>query len=298
MSSPIVKFIDYLSFEKRYSFHTIISYQTDIDQFHKFLKDTFGLEDFMQVSHSHVRTWLVSLNEMGISAKSINRKLSALRSMYKYFKKLELIDHSPLQKVVSPKNPKRLPTYLPKETISDIYQLVDTDEDYNSQRNLLIFSFLYQTGIRRAELISIKINDIDFDQKQVKVFGKGGKERMIPMTQDLIDRVIKYLILRNDLFPDSVSNLFLTDKGKVIYPKLVYSSVKALLSKVTTIKKKSPHVLRHSFATHLTDNGADLNAIKSLLGHANLSATQIYTHNSIKRLQDIYKKAHPSADEP
>lgn len=296
MSSSIVKFIEYLSFEKRYSSHTIKSYQTDIDQFIAFTKETFELDDLMNVSHTHVRTWLVGLNEMGVSAKSINRKLSALRSMYRYFKKLGMIEHSPLQKVMSPKNPKRLPTYLPKETINDVYGLIETNGDYSSHRDLLIFSFLYQTGIRRAELISIRIGDIDFDQKQVKVFGKGGKERMIPMTQDLIDRVNEFIILRNKLFPESVSNLFLTEKGKVLYPKLVYNSVKALLSRVTTIKKKSPHVLRHSFATHLTDNGADLNAIKSLLGHANLSATQIYTHNSIKRLQDIYKKAHPSAD--
>lgn len=298
MKSPIDKFFEYLTFEKRYSNHTVISYRNDIEQFHAYLISAYDLEDLVKVKHTHIRSWLVELSEAGIGSRSINRKLSSLRSLFKYFQKIALVDHSPLQKIISPKNPKRLPTYLPKEVIEEVYQLIEPEESFSVIRDKLIFSLLYQTGMRRAELIQLSMKDVDSGNMEIKVFGKGGKERIIPITKHLAKEIDHYIITRNEHFDSGLDNLFLTDKGKVLYPKYVYNCIKQLLSRATTIKKRSPHVLRHSFATHLTDKGADLNAIKSLLGHANLSATQIYTHNSIKRLQDIYKKAHPSVEKP
>ena len=295
-SKHIEGFLNYLQFEKRYSLHTITAYKGDIEQFLLFLDDQYDGTDVLEIKHIHIRSWLVELSSLSVGAKSINRKISSLRSMFKYFRKKGLIERSPTQKITSPKNPKRLPVYITKDKIDDLFDLVRVDDSFKEHRDFLALAILYQTGMRRAELINLMIKDVDSQNKQLKVLGKGNKERSIPITSDLIEMVRQYMLKRENEFElNYIPELLLTDSGKKMYPKFVYNLVKAKLSLVTTLDKKSPHILRHSFATHLTDNGADLNAIKTILGHANLSATQIYTHNSIKRLQEIYKKAHPKA---
>jgi len=292
----IQSFLDYLKFEKRYSDHTITGYQIDLRQFTVYLSDQFDAIDIISVSHIHIRSWMVELVESSIGPKSINRKLSSLRSFFKYLQKKQLVDASPLQKITAPKNPKRLPVYVAKKQIDDLFDLIRVDDSFKELRNILILAVLYQTGVRRAELINLTCKNVDLVNKTIKVLGKGNKERIIPVTSDLCSRIELYLAKRGEIEgSNQIDQLFITEAGKKMYPKLVYNIVKNKLSLVTTLEKKSPHILRHSFATHLTDNGADLNAIKSLLGHANLSATQIYTHNSISRLKDIYQKAHPSA---
>lgn len=289
-------FIHYLQYEKRYSAHTITAYKIDLDQFLRFIELQFDFKDLGTASHVHIRSWMVHMVEEGIGPKSINRKLSSLRSLYRYYQKKGKIEHSPLQKIVSPKNPKRLPVYLAKKQIDQLFDLMQQDDSFEEHRDTLILAIFYQTGIRRSELINLKLADIDLRNKMIKVLGKGNKERMIPITVDLSFRIQSYLAKRAEIeSSSSVEELFVTLKGKKLYPKLVYNIVKEKLNLVTTLEKKSPHILRHSFATHLTDNGADLNAIKSLLGHANLSATQIYTHNSISKLKESYTRAHPSA---
>lgn len=292
----IESFLHYLKFEKRYSDHTSLAYQIDLGQFLTYLEAQFDSMDLLLVSHIHIRSWMVDMVDRGIGAKSINRKLSSLRSFYKYLQKKQLVEGSPLEKITAPKNPKRLPVYVAKNQIDDLFDLISMDDSFKELRNILILAVLYQTGIRRAELINLTWKNVDLTNKTIKVLGKGNKERFIPITSDLVDRIKLYLTKRQEIEgAGEIGYLFITESAKKMYPKLVYNIVKEKLSLVTTVDKKSPHILRHSFATHLTDNGADLNAIKSLLGHANLSATQIYTHNSISRLKDIYQKAHPSA---
>ena len=289
-------FFNYLEFEKRYSYHTLISYKTDIDQFTNFLLSQFELEDLLIARHTHVRTWIVHMMQNDINAKSINRKISALKSFYNFLKKQGLIKKSPMLKVIAPKVGKRLPKYVESEQIQRLLTDELFEDGFSGDRDGLIIDLLYSTGIRRAELIGLKEKDVNFYNNNIKVYGKGSKERLIPVSKLLLDRISAYLNAKQEHFDDvNKEFLLVTDSGKPLYPKFVFNKVKRYLSKVTTLDKKSPHILRHSFATHLANNGAELNAIKALLGHESLAATQVYTHNTIEQLKAVYKNAHPKA---
>ena len=289
-------FFNYLEFEKRYSNHTLISYKTDIDQFTNFLLSQFELEDLLIARHTHVRTWIVHMMQNDINAKSINRKISALKSFYNFLKKQGLIKKSPMLKVIAPKVGKRLPKYVESEQIQRLLTDELFEDGFSGDRDGLIIDLLYSTGIRRAELIGLKEKDVNFYNNNIKVYGKGSKERLIPVSKLLLDRISAYLNAKQEHFDDvNKEFLLVTDSGKPLYPKFVFNKVKRYLSIVTTLDKKSPHILRHSFATHLANNGAELNAIKALLGHESLAATQVYTHNTIEQLKAVYKNAHPKA---
>ncbi|HNS17183.1 MAG TPA: tyrosine-type recombinase/integrase [Bacteroidales bacterium] len=291
------RFIDYIRYEKRYSHHTVIAYQTDLDQFYSYLQAQYGLDDILQVDHQMIRSWMVSLMDVHVNPRSINRKLSTLRSYYKFLLREGVVDVNPLTKVISPKNPHRLPVFVEKEKMETLFDANDFGEGFAGMRNRLVLELLYATGMRLSEMIHLRVADVDFDRSQIKVLGKRNKERIIPVTSQVEVLLRQYVDLRKiqEGKIREVPYLLVTDKGRKCYPKFIYRLVVRHLDLVTTLGKKSPHVLRHTFATHLLNEGADLNAVKELLGHANLSATQIYTHNTIEKLKKIYNQAHPRA---
>ena len=284
------KFLEYLEFEKRYSKHTIVSYKTDLLQFEAYSSVIFevGLED---ATHVMIRSWMVTLVEKGISSRTINRKKSTLQVFYKYLKAKALIEESPMQKVVAPKVEKRLPHYVKKQDMESLFSQVEFTNDFSGSRDRLILELFYNTGMRLSELVELK--EMSVLEDSIKVLGKRNKERIIPVTEIMREKIIGYISLKRNEFPESTQSLFVTDKGEKLYQKFVYRKVNHYLGLVTSQGKKSPHVLRHTFATHMLDNGAELNAIKEILGHASLSATQVYTHNSIEKLKNVYKQAHP-----
>lgn len=295
----IQSFIEYLKFEKRYSPNTLISYQTDLLAFFSFTTDAFGDVEISGINHTMIRSWLASLKEAGCSAKTINRKISSLKSFFKYQLKMEAIESSPLTKIISPKTGKRLPVFIKED---DTRQLVKTlgssAESWKSLNAKMLVTIFYATGMRLSELVNLKDKQIDFSRSHIKVLGKGNKERIIPVSKNVLDIIKEYQKLRDkekDWPANTDGFLLLTEKGKNLYPKYAYLLVKDVLGHTSTLDKKSPHVLRHTFATHLMNNGADLNAVKELLGHSSLAATQVYTHNTIEKLKDIHKKAHPRA---
>jgi integrase/recombinase XerC len=287
-------FIKYLQFEKRYSGHTIVAYNTDLGQFVHFMKESVGDFDFIKVTPRNVRSWIISMMEEGVSARSVNRKVATLKSFYKFLMKQDLIEASPVQLVTTPKIGKKLPTFVQKENLDQLLDLDLFGHDYEGVRDKLIVSLLYGTGIRLAELKNLKTKDIDLIECTVKVLGKRNKERIVPYPKSISVGIKDYFELRGEIVGNN-HFLFLTSDGEQVYDKLIYRVVKKHLGMVTTMSKKSPHVLRHSFATHLLNNGADLNAVKELLGHSNLSATQVYTHTTFEKLKEIYNQAHPRA---
>lgn len=299
----IQTFFNYLEFERRYSPHTIDAYKSDIGQYLDFLTTAYDLSDITQTKALHLRSWLVDLHEHKISNRSINRKISALKSLFNFFRKRHGLKSNPLSKIINPKTEKRLPLTVRKEHLSMLLQLDPKPEDQNqafsTSRNRLILDILYSCGLRRSELIQIRLKDIDFSRRLLRVEGKGKKERWLPLSPELCKNLNLYLVDRlkklGDLNPADQDSLFITDQGDTLYPKWVYNLVRKSLGTVTSIEKKSPHILRHSFATHLSDAGADLNAIKTLLGHSSLAATQVYMHNSVEKLKKIYDQAHPKS---
>jgi len=289
-------FLNYIQFEKRYSYNTIIAYKNDIKQFFSYLLSDYHTIDELTINHSMIRSWLVHLMEAKINPKSVNRKITTLKTFFKFLKKEGVITENPMNKIISPKTNKRLPVFVEKEKMDQLFDVIIFENNYIEQRNKLILELFYATGMRLSELVNLQMVDIDLQNCNIKVLGKRNKERLIPFSNKIKEILLEYVHLRNDTFPSiQESTFFLTKDGKKIYQKLVYNIVNYYLSFVTTIDKKSPHILRHTFATHMLDNGADLNAIKEILGHANLSATQIYTHNTIEKLKTIYKQAHPKA---
>lgn len=292
--TAIKEFINYLTFEKRYSRHTITSYTLDLEQFFTFVHSQYGEIALTKISSSIIRTWMAELKNDTIQSRSINRKLSSLKSFFKYQLKQGTITQSPLTTIVSPKTSKRLPAFVEEKNMDTLFSYVEFGNDWKGKTDKLILQLLYHTGMRLSELIGLKEQHIDFDYKQVKVLGKGNKERIIPVSQELLTNIRQYMAEKPVRLPQ-VTVLLVNAKGKPLYPKYVYTTVKHYLGAVTTIDKKSPHVLRHTFATHLMNHGADINAVKELLGHASLAATQVYTHNTIEKLKDVYKKAHPKA---
>jgi integrase/recombinase XerC len=296
------RFINYIQFEKRYSPHTVTAYRTDLEQFYDFLNLQYGISCISQVNHSMVRSWLVSLLEMQNSPRSIRRKITTLKSYYKFLVREGIIDQNPIRKIITPRSSQRLPVYVEKERMDFLLDEIDFGKGFPALRNKLILELFYATGIRLSELVNLKESDIDFHLSTIKVLGKRNKERLIPFSDKFGKLLKEYLQDRKEAIsnltsksPVSPVSLFITDTGRNIYPKMVYRIVNNYLEQVTTLEKKSPHVLRHTFATHLLNNGADLNVVKELLGHANLSATQIYTHLTIEKLKKIYQQAHPKA---
>lgn len=291
----IEDFIKYLRFEKRFSTHTVNAYQKDLDQFHVFLSNSDT--DFVNVTHRHVRAWIVELMDQGNEARTINRKISSLRSFYKFLIRNEWTGVSPMIHVNTPKVPKRLPVVVSEQKMD---MLLDGGfsfkNDFSGLRNRLIIELLYSTGIRLAELVGLRDEDVDSYGQQIRVLGKRNKQRIIPVHASLIKLISDYKTQKtNEQFDNKATSLIVTDKGKEVYPQFIYRIVKSMLSLVSTHDKKSPHILRHSFATALLNRGADLNAIKELLGHSSLAATQVYTHNSVEKLKSVYKQAHPKA---
>lgn len=293
----IESFLKHLRFEKQYSNHTLISYKNDLGQFQTYLLAHLSISELEQVHHSHLRSWLVYLMSNSYSAKSVNRKLSSLKSYFKYLKKMGKIDRNPTVKIVSPKIGRRLPTVLREDEISRGLRIFDAIEpkDFKTLRDKLIVELLYQTGMRREELIGLNESDVNFHLSQLKVLGKGNKERLIPISPVLCQSIKEYLREKANTFKDHSEKLIVTDSGLALYPKFVYNKIKGWIGLISTAEKKSPHILRHSFATHLMENGAELNAVKELLGHSSLAATEVYTHNTIEKLKSVYKKAHPRA---
>jgi integrase/recombinase XerC len=289
-------FLQYLKIEKRYSLHTVRSYLNDLDQFFAFLA-SLGLPDNPSSVTSHdIRAWIVSMLDSGYSTISVHRKISCLRVFYRYLRKEGVVAGDPLEKVVLPKRKKTLPVFVEEGALSVLLDNYDFGEGFSGIRNRTIIELLYLTGIRRSELIGIRDYDVDLAEGTLKVTGKRNKQRIIPLVKPFISRLEEYIKVRNEN-AEKLTNgwFFITDKGNKLYDKYVYNTVNSYLGMVTTIEKKSPHILRHTFATHMLNHGADLNSIKELLGHANLSATQIYTHNTFEKLKKVYKQAHPRA---
>ena len=289
-------FLQYLQIEKRYSPHTVRSYLNDLEQFYRFLISLGLPEDPVAVTSHDIRAWIVSMLDNNYSAISVHRKISCLRVFYRYLRKEGIVKNDPLEKVVLPKRKKTLPVFIEEEAINKLLDNFSFGDDFAGIRNRTIIELLYITGIRRAELIGLRDSDVDLTEGSLKVTGKRNKQRIIPIVNAFIKRLEEYLRVRNENV-ETISNgwFFITDKGNKLYDKYVYNTVNSYLAMVTTIEKKSPHVLRHTFATHMLNRGADLNSIKELLGHANLSATQIYTHNTFEKLKKVYKQAHPRA---
>jgi len=287
----VEEFLQYLLKEKRYSIHTLTGYRGDLEEFVQYCQRYFE-EPIQNANHKVIRSWFAQLIEAGFKPRTIHRKASSLKSFYKFLLQRELLDVNPMSLVPLPKLNKQLPKFIEEDNLRRLLDDIPFPLSFEGVRDHLIIEMFYQTGIRSAELVNIKMDSVDYFQQQLKVLGKRNKERFVPLTPQILETIKKYLTYR---IPTDINNLFITSKEKKLYPKLVYNIVNTNLNKVTTLSQKSPHVLRHSFATHMLNNGAELNSIKEILGHVNLSATQIYTHNSMEKIKSIYKQAHPRA---
>lgn len=286
-------FVEFLRYEKRASAHTILAYQTDLDQLKKYLLFQYDAESLEGAQPAMLRSWVVSLMEEHVAPSSINRKIATLRSFYAFLRKKRLISKDPTKVLLSLKAGKKLPMFVEEKSIEMLFDEIGFTDDYSGLRDQVVLEILYGTGMRLAELLGLTVSDINPYSNTIKVLGKGSKERIIPISTLLSDLLKKYLSQRAP--EEATQMLILTDKGKEAYPMFIQRIVKKYLTAVTTLSQKSPHILRHTYATHLLNRGAELNAIKDLLGHANLAATQIYTHNSIEKLKQSHQQAHPKA---
>jgi integrase/recombinase XerC len=284
-------FLNYITQEKRFSQHTIKAYKSDLIEFSDYSHQSYNVS-IQNVSHKIVRSWFAQMMEAGFKPSTIHRKSSSLKSFFKFLTVRFMLEKNPMDLVTLPRLNKKLPKFVEERALNVLLNELEFPDSYEGKRDKLILDIFYQTGLRQAELIELKVNDIDFSLHQIKVLGKRNKERFVPVSGDLLETINKFMSYRKT---GLVEELLLTAAGKKLYPKLVYNIVNKYLSKVTTLSQRSPHVLRHSFATHMLNNGAELNSVKELLGHASLSATQVYTHNSMEKIKKIYKQAHPRA---
>ncbi len=290
------RFLDYLTRVKRYATHTVNAYRTDLKQFEAYLAHSFGIQEYQQVDAALIRSWLASLSSKKVAKRTFNRKVSCLRSFFHYLEKEGVIDKNPMWKIKSLKPEDRLPVFLEEDRVRDLFLEGDFEPGFPGLRDLLMLEIFYSTGIRLSELINLQHQHVDAGSGQIRIVGKGNKQRIIPLLAKVLELHEAYLTEKARLFGTGpADHLFVTDKGKQLYPVWVHRKVQKHLAMVSTKTRKSPHVLRHSFATHMLNRGADLNAIKELLGHASLSATQVYTHNSIEKIKRVYKQAHPKA---
>lgn len=293
----IPSFTRYLQFEKRSSPHTVEAYERDLNQFAEFLELSFEKTQLEKAEHSEIRAWIIDLVEQGLSTTSVNRKLATLRSYYKFLLRNDLVKSDPTYKLKSLKNPKKLPEFVQESSIQDVLKEEVYEAGFEGQRDRMVIEFLYLTGVRLSELIGLKWADLDLPQAQVKVFGKRKKERIIPLSKGLLQNIVSYQKLYEERFSNTLQSSYfiVSNTGKKSYPMMIYRIVRKYLDRFAQTSKRSPHVLRHTFATHLLNKGADLNAVKDLLGHANLAATQVYTHNSMEKLKAVFEQAHPKA---
>ncbi|MFL0682386.1 MAG: tyrosine-type recombinase/integrase [Algoriphagus aquaeductus] len=293
----IDSFINYLEHEKRSSSHTVLAYRKDLEQAQEFVNTSFSIEELSECSHPELRAWIIDLVEQGLSPTSVNRKLATLRSFYKFLLRSKVIEKEPTYKLKSLKTPKKLPEFLQESTIESVLETGVYEQSFEGLRDRMVMEFLYLTGVRLSELTSIKWKDLDFHESQVKVLGKRQKERIIPITKGLQRNIILYKKEFEERFSKIEGNEYfiISNKGEKAYSMMIYRIVRHYLDLFAQTTKRSPHLLRHTFATHLLNKGADLNAVKDLLGHANLGATQVYTHNSMEKLKAVFEQAHPKA---
>ncbi|MFN0730001.1 tyrosine-type recombinase/integrase [Polaribacter gochangensis] len=288
----IAAFLEYLVLERKYSVHTVTAYKNDISSFFEFCNKEYETENLKDINYSQIRSWIVKLVDEGISNNSVNRKISSLKSFYKFLQKTGQKKSNPLAKHKSLKVAKKVQVPFTSKEINEVLNDLETGTDFKSLRDKLIVELFYSTGMRRAELIHLKLTSISFQSKTIKVLGKRNKERLIPLIPSVLKTIEEYLILRKEFAIDT-NFLFVTEKGNKVYETLVYRVINNYFSNVSTKVKKSPHILRHSFATHLLNQGADLNSVKELLGHSSLASTQVYTHNSLEKIKQVYNQAHP-----
>lgn len=292
----VSSFLKYLEFEKRYSKHTLVSYHNDLNQFQKYLDQSVLPVALNKVEHQHLRGWLIYLKQTGLSPSSINRKIATLRSYFKYATRQHFIDKDPSLKLSMLKKGKSLPVFAKERDLTLLLDHMVYDDGFNGLRDQLVMEFLYATGMRLSELLNLLETDIDKHQFQVKVLGKRNKQRIIPVPKSIVPLITKYQISKREQFPGNYSPyLIVNNNGGKSYPMLIYRIVRNKLQAIGTLEKQSPHVLRHTFATHLLNKGAELNAVKELLGHSSLAATQVYTHNTIERLKEVFDQSHPKA---
>lgn len=296
MSKPEENFIQYIKHHKSYSSHTVVAYENDLVQFKKYIEEVFELDSLKEVKRDMIRSWVVTLIKSDVSSTTVNRKVSALKSFYKYLRIEGEVKSNPTFQISIPKQKKKLPEFIPESDMKAGTINIQEDQYSSDIMEDVIISLLYGTGIRLSELIGLTLNDVNFAKNSIKVMGKRQKERIIPLPKKVLCKIEKYITYRTETFENPEPFLFLTKQGKKLYPKFVYRLVNTYIRSASTISKKSPHVLRHSFATHMLNNGADLNTIKELLGHASLAATQVYTHNTVEKLKNIYSQAHPRGE--
>ena len=291
----IERFVRYIQTEKRYSMHTVNAYKRDLMQFAEYVLQKYDIDSLLSIETPIIRSYVIELKEEGLENRSINRKVSTLRSFYSFLLREKEIKVTPMTGIKSLKQPIELAKFVPEHDINKVS--FEANDDFFLRRKEVVFEILYQTGVRQAELRTIKDEDVDSASKIIKVLGKRNKERIIPIGDGLLEIIDKYKKTRDDLFVERTNTLLIVDnKGNQASSKFIYDMIHKMLSEVTTIEQKSPHVLRHTFATHLLNRGADVRAIQKLLGHSSLSSTQVYTHNTIEKLKDVYQKAHPYGD--
>jgi integrase/recombinase XerC len=295
--TAIDRFINYIRIEKRYSEHTVRAYYDDIMQFVQYLESELHISNLLAIQQTEVRQWVVSLLNSYASPRTLRRKVAALSSFYKFCLRNNLVDHNPTEGTILPRLEKNLPEFINESSIDSIFGPGHFQDGFPGIRDKLVMELFYATGMRLSELVNLTRERIDFDKGEIKILGKRNKERIVPLTGTLLEELKRYLSIREEHLPNSVSQpvLILTDSGKPSYPRMIQRLVRKNLLRSTTLEKKSPHLLRHTFATHMLNHGADLNAVKELLGHASLAATEIYTHNTYEKLRSIYKQAHPRA---
>ena len=291
----INKFLNFLQYEKRYSNHTLKAYKKDLSQFSNFLDISFEIKAPSNVEHVHVRNWVIDLMESGISPTSVNRKIACLKSYFRFLNTRFPSAHNPAARIKPLKTEKYLPSFVNEDDMNTLLDRFPFEDNFHGQRDKLLLELLYFTGIRVSELIELKLTNVDFINRHIKVLGKRNKERILPVSQVILHLINRNIDISKQYFDHKYEYLLLTDKGEKLYPMFISRTVKKYLAFVTTASKKNPHILRHTFATHLLNRGAEINAIKDLLGHTSLAATQVYTHNTLGKLKTAFDQAHPKA---